>query len=124
MQGHVLLQVDWPLEGLVAQLALELLRGVHVLLVLAKALFAIKLLAANIAIVSVVRPLVSEQMLVECVPVLHFLSANTTRNPRGRHFHVIRLVRHERLFGLEGLCAGITHESVRGPFVNSPYVAN
>lgn len=73
MRRHMLLQVNRPLEGLVAVLALELLGSMHVLLVLVHPLLAVKHLLADVALVAVVLPFVTQQVLVESVAILHLL---------------------------------------------------
>ena len=70
VRRHVLLQADRPLEDLVAVLALERSRGVHVLLVFRQSLLAVEHPVADVAEVPVVGVLVSQQVLVECVSVL------------------------------------------------------
>lgn len=118
MRRHVFLQVDRPLEGLVAVLAIQLLCRVYVLLVLAHALLAVELLVADVAVVALVLALVPQHVLVEAVPVLHLLAADGTGDARRRRLHVVDLVREERLFGLEGLRTDLAHEWVAGTLVH------
>lgn len=109
MRGHVFLQTDRTLEHLVAVLALELSRGVNILSVLVQTLFAVEFPIAYFASVQIVFVFVSQQVLVQGVPVFHLLAAYVASHARRRCFHVADFVRLESLARLERPGANLAH---------------